>query len=431
MSVANLSMTDEYTALLSTTLRNYKPRLEDNIFRQLPLLYWLNDKGRKRTLDGGLYIHVPLLYGENTTVMSFKGYDLLDVTPQEGITHSVYHWKNASVSISISREEERKNSGAHRLIGLLEAKTMQAEKSLQWWLNDLLHGVYSSHEKTFAGSDINTRDSVGGIRIDSADGTGDGFTSLDHMVRSGWGLADNTATTATSHVVGGISTTTKFSGTVGANYVDWSNGDNVELTVDTDNFVNPWWLNYSNPGFSRLQRGADGGRILNTVPITELDNACSFGTDNANVVAAMRSMYNRLSDGSDTPDLILTGQGMYEAYEGALSPLERFTDTKLGDAGFQNLKFKGATMVFDHGISSGLPAIPTAAAPAQPMYFLNSDYLEWTVDSQSDFMPTPFYRPHKQAARVAQILLMAQLCTSNRSKHGVISFSTAGIYTPA
>lgn len=431
MSVTPLSVTDEYDALLTTTLRNYRPTFSDNIFRKLPLLYYLNAKGRKRTQDGGLEIIVPLLYGENTTVMAYDNYDLLDVTPQEGITAARYQWKNASVSISISRVEERKNSGKHRLLGLLEAKTMQAEKSLQWWLNDLLHGVYSSHEKTFAGSDSNTRDSVGGTRIDTNDGSGNTFTSLDHMVRSGWGLADNTATTATSHVVGGITCTTKFSGTVGGAYPDWSNGDATLMTVDTDNFVNPWWLNYSNPGFARLQRGADGGRILTTIPIAELDAAATFGTDNANIISAMRSMYNRLTDGSDTIDLILTGQAMYEGYEGALSPLERFTDTKLGDAGFQNLKFKGATMIFDHGISSGLPAIGTAAAPAQPMYFLNSDYLEWVVDSDSDFTTTPFYRPHKQAARSAQILLMAQLTTNNRSKHGVISFCTGDVRTPA
>ena len=431
MSVTNLTMSDEYDALLSTTLRNYKPKLEDNIFRQLPLLFWLNSKGRKRTLDGGMQIVVPLLYGENTSVMSYSGYELLDVTPQEGITSAIYHWKNASVTIAISREEERKNSGAHRLIGLLEAKTMQAEKSIQWWLNDMLHGVYSSHEATICGSDSNTRDSVGGARVDTADGTGKGFTSLDHMVRSGWGLADNTATTAVTHIVGGITCTTKFSGTVGIGYPDWSNGAATEITPDTDAFVNPWWLNYSNPGFARLQRGATGGRITNTIPLAELDSAAQFGTDNANIIAAMRSMYNRLSDGSDVPDLILTGQGCYEGYEGALSPNERYTDTKLGDAGFQNLKFKGGTIIFDHGISSGLPAIGTAAAPNQPMYFLNSDYLEWTVDSQSDFDTTPFYRPHKQAARVAQILLMANLTTSNRSKHGVISFATGDDRTPA
>lgn len=425
MSVTNLSMTDEYDALLSTTLRNYKPKLEDNIFRQLPLLYWLNSKGRKRTLDGGLQIVVPLLYGENTTVMNYSGYDLLDVTPQEGITSAIYHWKNGSVSIAISREEERKNSGAHRLIALLEAKTMQAEKSMQWWLNDMLHGVYSSHEATICGSDSNTRDAVGGTRVDTSDGTGKGFTSLDHLVRQGWGLIDNTATTATSHTVGGITCTSKLSTAGGGTYTDWG-----DLVVEKDAWVNPWWFNYSNPGVQRLQRGAEGGVPGSILPDAEMDAAATPGTDNANVVSAMRSMYNRLSDGSDVPDLILTGQSMFEAYEGALSPLERFTDTKLGDAGFQNLKFKGATIIFDHGISSGYPAAPTATAPAMPMYFLNSDYLEWTVDSESDFTTTPFYRPHKQAARVAQILLMANLCCSNRSKHGVIGFSYNTDYTP-
>jgi hypothetical protein len=193
-------------------------------------------------------------------------------------------------------------------------------------------------------------------------------------------------------------------------------------------------MNYSNPGCLRLQRGMVGGQVGEIVSDTELDYAGYItGNTNLNCISAMRSMYNRLSDGADVPDLILSGQDVFETYEAALTPLERFTDMKVGDAGFQNLKFKTATMIFDHGLSAGLPSgAPTVTNLPAPCYFLNSDYLEWTVDVQSDFTTTPFYRPHKQAARTAQILLMANLCCSNRSKMGVISFANSdGVYTPA
>ncbi len=426
MAASNTSFTDTYNALLSTTLRNYRKKLEDNIFVGLPLYYWLNEKGRKKTLDGGYSIRVPLLYGENTTVGVYKDYDSLDVTPQEGITQANYEWGQASVSISISRAEERKNSGPHRLINLLESKTMQAEKSLQWFLNDRLHGLYGSTGKTYCGTDANDYDTIGGEEVEQGSDF-KGFVSLDHFVRTGWGMADPDGGTSITHKVGGISVTLDLSNT-GDAYNDWA-GD-----FSWDSYTNPWWANYCNPGWKRLQRGAEGGVPGSILSVSEMDNAAEItGTANQQLIGAMRSMYNRLSDAGDTPDLGLSGQEPYEVYEGALMPLERYTDTKLGDAGFQNLKFKGMTLIFDHGITTPLlNTAPTITSPTAPLYMLNSKYLQWTVDQDTDFFTTDFYRPENQDARTAQILLMAQLCCSNRSKHGVISCNTGGvtIYTP-
>lgn len=417
MGVSNTTLTDEYSALLSTTLRNYRKQLVDNIFRELPLLYWLNEKGRKRTLDGGFQIVVPLLYGENTSVKLYQGYDLLDVTPQAGITSAIYNWKQMAVSVSISREEERKNSGPHKLINLLEAKIQQAEKSMQWYLNDLLHGMHSSLGQTFTGGDVNSVDSMGSAQIET---DYKGFNSLDHIVRSGWGLFDNKSATERQHVVGGIVCKT-VNGTSQTNWSDW-------LGITAASYTNPWWMNYSNPGFDRLQRGEVGGTLGPPLTKTELDGAGYIIGAQSNylpLVNSMRSMYNRLTEGTDHPDLILTGQSGFEAYETALLPMERYLDTKLGDAGFQNLKFKACTMIFDPGIISqiGTSTIGTTqpAIPPQPMYFLNSKYLEWTVDSETDFFTTPFYRPTEQDARTSQILLMANLCCSNRRKQGVMS----------
>jgi len=428
VAIEQMSITDTYNALLTTTLRAYRPKMVDNITRGLPLLWWLTDKGRKRTQDGGHSIVVPLMYGTNSTVKAFEGYDTLDVTPQDGITAAIYYWKNISASITISRDEERKNSGQYKLIDLLETKTMQAEKAMRWYLNDLFHGVYSSHAKTFCGADANTVNSVGDVSgdyIDSEDGSGKGFNSLDHLVRTGWGMTDVESATARTHRVGNIPVSVTSNG-VGGSYADW--GGTLAVTA----YTNAWWMNYSNPGFNRIQRGADGGVMGSLLDFAEMDAAADAdGNTNQNIITAMRSMYNRLVDGSDKPSLGLTGQRPYELYEAALVPLERFTDTRVGDAGFQNLKFKGLTLIFDHGLSTPFPAgDPSASAPAIPLYMLDTDYLEWVVDSESDFETSPFYRPHNQAARTAQIFLTAQLCTSNRSRHGVISLCLAANYTP-
>ena len=75
-----------FDALLSTTLANYRKQLTDNVFTARPLTFFLMDKGRIRMLDGGTKIVEPLIYGQNSTVASYSGYDTLSLTAQEGLT---------------------------------------------------------------------------------------------------------------------------------------------------------------------------------------------------------------------------------------------------------------------------------------------------------------------------------------------------------
>jgi len=132
------SLTDNFDALLTTTLRAVEPKLRDNITRSNRLLAWLDSKGRMRKQDGGERVQVPLMYQQNTTADIYSAYGLLNTTPQDGITSAFYSWAQLSVSIAISRKEERQNSGRARILNLLEAKTMQAEVSLRELLNNCL-----------------------------------------------------------------------------------------------------------------------------------------------------------------------------------------------------------------------------------------------------------------------------------------------------
>ena len=57
-----------------------------------------------------------------------------------------------------------------------------------------------------------------------------------------------------------------------------------------------------------------------------------------------------------------------ETFEASLVAQQRFVNAKLAEAGFENLKFKGADVIYDGGIGG--------ACPAKHMYFLNTDYLK-------------------------------------------------------
>ena len=129
-----------FDALLSTTLAKYRDQLTDNVFTARPLTYFLTDKGRIRMIDGGTKIVEPLIYGTNSTVSSYEGYDTIALTAQTGITAAEYEWKQYAASIAISGIEEAKNNGDAAILNLLEAKVMQAEESLREGFNTMFFG---------------------------------------------------------------------------------------------------------------------------------------------------------------------------------------------------------------------------------------------------------------------------------------------------
>ena len=302
--------------LLTTTLANYRKTLTDNIFTARPLTYTLMEKGRIRMLNGGTKIVEPLIYGLNSTVGSYSGYDSIALTPQEGISAAEFEWRQYAGSISISGIEEAKNNGDQEIINLLEAKIMQAEESMREGFNTMFF----------------------------ADGTGNSskdWNGLGNLVESG-------------NTVGGIDSTTYT-----------------------------WWKSYKET------------------------------TATALTLAQMATAYNSVSVGNDHPDTLLTTQTLFEKYEALLQPNLRYTDTKTADAGFQNLLFKAAPVMYDTGCTAGT------------FFFLNSKYLTLVGHSDKWFSQTAFISPEDTDARYALIMCYGNLTVRNRAKQGKLTAKTA------
>ena len=160
-----------FDALLSTTLANYRDQLTDNVFTARPLTFFLQDKGRIRMLNGGTKIVEPLIYGTNSTVASYGGYDSLSLSPQSGITAAEYDWKQYAASISISGIEEAKNNGEQEIINLLEAKIMQAEESIREGFNQMFFADgtgNSGKDWNGLGNLVEASGTVGGINRGTA-----------------------------------------------------------------------------------------------------------------------------------------------------------------------------------------------------------------------------------------------------------------------
>jgi len=63
-----------FTELVSTTFRNHRAEIMDNVSNNNALLRWLTDNGRVRTEDGGLSIVTPLDYADNGTYQRYSGF---------------------------------------------------------------------------------------------------------------------------------------------------------------------------------------------------------------------------------------------------------------------------------------------------------------------------------------------------------------------
>jgi hypothetical protein len=136
-------------------------------------------------------------------------------------------------------------------------------------------------------------------------------------------------------------------------------------------------------------------------------------TATALTLAQMATAYNTVSVGNDHPDTILTSQTLFEKYESLLQPQLRYTDTKTADAGFQNLLFKAAPIMYDVHCNAGT------------MFFLNTKYITLVGHSSKWFQQTEFIRPEDLDARYALIMCYGNLTVRNCKKQGKLTAKTA------
>ena len=119
-----------FDEILSTTLKNYIPKLTDNIFSARPLFYALTNGQTIRRISGGATIVVPIIYGTNSTAASYDGTDTISTTAQTGISAAEYSWKQYAATVTISGIEEAKNNGEAQIIDLLEGKIFQTQETI-------------------------------------------------------------------------------------------------------------------------------------------------------------------------------------------------------------------------------------------------------------------------------------------------------------
>lgn len=117
---------------VATTLRRREKELADNITKNHPFMYRLEEKGNIKSVQGGRVLTHPLMYAENSTVKWYSGYETFTVgAPDETIDAAEYDWKQLGGFAAISGIEEIKNQGMHAAVDLIEARIEVLQKTLR------------------------------------------------------------------------------------------------------------------------------------------------------------------------------------------------------------------------------------------------------------------------------------------------------------
>ena len=411
-----MALTNTLSAL---TREKFMPILVDNIFNSNALCLKLLKNADK--IDGGSKIVVPIEYATNANTgwLSYASsggvHDLNEGEPntitgsartKQDITdiaqRSEWNWATAYSAVLINGEEIKMNEGSSKVLSIMKARMANAEKSIR---------------DTF-GTGLFNGSGLFGVAPSSA--ISNGLTSLN-----GAGIYDgatNVAETFLAHDNGNgiIHDMTGLSGTVTAlpeGAVDNTIcGYDRELagidssTAGTNDYWNSnlgsfeWAIGLvSGTGDALAMDGTNDTGTIGFDAFTDTTNGVAKG------VKAMTQMYGACSVDSDQPDLIVTTQTIYDAYETSLQANKRFEgDSTLADAGFQTLRFKGASVVVD------------SHCPAGHMYFLNTKYLDFKVHSKRNFEFENFRNLEANDVMQARIFWMGQLVCSNPSRQGLL-----------
>ncbi|CAB4141050.1 hypothetical protein UFOVP413_20 [uncultured Caudovirales phage] len=131
-----------------------------------------------------------------------------------------------------------------------------------------------------------------------------------------------------------------------------------------------------------------------------------------NIQTAMNRLWILCTRQNDTPDIIMAGNTFYRLYEESLQTLQRVTTSKMADAGFEAIKYKGADVVLDGGQGG--------ACPDQRMYFLNTDYIFFRPHAKRNFVALEQRMSYNQDAMVKLLAFAGNMTMSNASLQGVL-----------
>ena len=182
-----------FTELVTTTFRNHRTDIIDNVSNNNAFLQRLMKKGMKRTESGGTTLAQPLEYAENSTYQRYSGYDTLNVGASDVLSAAEFPWRQIAIHVTASGQEMRINSGKERIVNLVKSRMKNA---IRTYKNNFSFDVYG---------DGTLPNQIGGLQAlisDNGQGTVGGINSAT------WTFWRNKVQSAAAPMQGGAAITT-------------------------------------------------------------------------------------------------------------------------------------------------------------------------------------------------------------------------------
>lgn len=136
-------------------------------------------------------------------------------------------------------------------------------------------------------------------------------------------------------------------------------------------------------------------------------------------LGAEQTVFMAASEGARAPSIGVTTKAIYNRHIALLQPQQRFPvdasgrDEVLASAGFTNVLFNNVPLVVD------------SHCPANHLYFLNEEYIEFIVHPNGDFNLGDWQEPVDQDALVAKCILMMAFVFTNVQRQGAFTALTS------
>lgn len=157
-----------FTEIVTTTFRNHKKTIADNVSKHNALYRKMKSGGRTRTESGGYSIVQPLEYAANSTYQRYSGLDVLNVSQSDVFTAAEFNWRQIAINVVSSGAELRMNAGPERIANLAKSRIQNA---IHTFANNFSSDMYSD------GTLANQIDGLQKLIADAGTGTVGGIDS--------------------------------------------------------------------------------------------------------------------------------------------------------------------------------------------------------------------------------------------------------------
>lgn len=135
-----ITLTETLDNLYTTTWQNMKSTLIDQIFDSTPFWYWLKEKGKMKTMEGGRFITEPIQFDKTDNVKWTGKGGTMPLNDKEFMTVTTWDWRYLAGSIVRFWVDDQKNRGKNQIINFMNAKMENLRNALVTEMETRLFG---------------------------------------------------------------------------------------------------------------------------------------------------------------------------------------------------------------------------------------------------------------------------------------------------